>query len=82
VNVAILARAHLDHTPQILEHSTSPPSHSLTVQVESSIEILDAILYNYTEARVIVIAHSVGAWISLQVGNLFPTDLVPLGLTQ
>jgi hypothetical protein len=70
-NVAILARAHLGHAPQILEHSRRPPSHGLTVQIESSIEILDSILYNYTKTRVVVIGHSVGAWISLQVGNLF-----------
>ena len=77
-NVAILARAHLDHAPQILEHSRRPPSHGLTIQIESSIEILDSILYNYTEkTRIIVIGHSVGAWIALQVGNLSPTDLVP-----
>ena len=79
-NVAILARAHLDHAPQILEHSRRPPSHALTIQVESSIEILDSILYNYSKTRIVVIGHSVGAWISLQVGNLSPSDLV--GLTQ
>jgi hypothetical protein len=81
-NVAILARAHLDHAPQILEHSRHPPSHGLTIQIESLIEILDSILYNYTKTRIVVIGHSVGAWISLQVGDLSPTDLVPLGLTQ
>lgn len=82
-NVAILARAHLDHAPQILEHSRRPPSDGLTIQIESSIEILDSILYSYTEkTRIIVIGHSVGAWIALQVGKLSPTDLVPLGLTQ
>jgi hypothetical protein len=82
-NVAILARAHLDHAPQILEHSGCPPSHGLTIQIESSIEILDSIIYNYTEkTRIVVIGHSVGAWISLQVRNLSLTNLVPLGLTQ
>ena len=81
-NVAILARAHLDHAPQIREHSRLPPSHGLTIQIESSIEILDSILYNYAKTRIVVIGHSVGAWISLQVGNLSPSDLVPLGLTQ
>ena len=81
-NVAILARAHLDHAPQILEHSRRPPSHGLTIQIESSIEILDSILYTYTKTRIVIIGHSVGAWISLQVGNLSPTELVPLGLTQ
>jgi hypothetical protein len=41
------------------------------VQIESSIEILDSILYNYTEkTRIVIIGHSVGAWISVQVGNL------------
>ena len=74
-NVAILARAHLDHAPQILEHSRRPPSHSLTIQIESSIEILDSILHNYTKTRIVVIGHSVGAWISLKVRtNLSPTD--------
>jgi Lipid-droplet associated hydrolase len=77
-NVAILARAHLDHAPQILEHSRRPPSDGLTIQIESCIEILDSILY-YTKTRIVVIGHSVGAWISLQVGNISPTDLVPLG---
>jgi len=38
-NIAILAHAHLDHAPHILGNSRSyPPSHSLTVQIESSIE--------------------------------------------
>ena len=73
-NVAILARAHLDHAPQILEHLRRPPSHGLTIQIESSIEILDSILYNYTKTRIVVIGHSVGAWISLQVSNFYPTD--------
>jgi len=66
-NVAILARAHLDHSPQILEHSRLPPSHGLTIQIESSIEILDSILCNYAKTRIVVIGHSVGAWISLQL---------------
>ena len=81
-NIAIPAHAHLGHAPHILGNSISyPPSHSLTVQIESSIEILDSILYNYAEKTgIVVIGHSVGAWISLQVGNLSSTsDLVPLG---
>lgn len=82
-NIAILAHAHLDHAPQVLNigHSRYPPSLSLAVQIETSLEVLDSILCNYTEkTRIVVIGHSVGAWISVQVGNLQP-DLVPLRLT-
>ena len=78
-NVAILARAHLDHAPQIFEHSRRPSSDGLTIQIECSIEILDSILYNYAKTRIVVVGHSVGAWISLQVGKI---SLVSLGLTQ
>jgi len=63
-NGAILARAHLDHAPQkkvqILERLRRPPSHGLTIQIESAIEIFDSFLYNYTEKTIIVTALRLG----------------------
>lgn len=85
-NVAILARAHLDHAPQILEHSRCPPSHGLSIQIESSIEILDSILYNYATKKrrreLLSLVTALGLGYLCKVVTVSPTDLIPLGLTQ
>lgn len=65
---AIFAQAHLGHAPK---HTVAPPlaSTPLTAQVESAIEMFDALREAYSEARIVVMGHSIGAWISLEVSH-------------
>ncbi|KAF8078790.1 hypothetical protein FPV67DRAFT_1466481 [Lyophyllum atratum] len=65
--LAIFARSHIGHTPGI-EPSNSSSTYGLTAQVESSIEAFDAIQSAFgVDTKIIVVGHSVGAWLSLQV---------------
>lgn len=74
-NLAILAQAHIDHTPGIY-HDTLPHSrHSLYAQVQSAIELFDTTVAEFSPARVMLIGHSVGSWVALQVLKQRP-DLV------
>jgi surfactin synthase thioesterase subunit len=68
-NLAIIAKAHVDHYPGKTEGVTRyRPEESLTVQVQASLELLETMINFYEKKpRIIVIGHSVGAWISLQV---------------
>ena len=61
----ILAHAFVGHTPAVdmSKHDTS--AISLAAQVEHVLELVDAVRAHYD--RVVVIGHSVGAWITLQV---------------
>lgn len=66
-NVAILAHAMTGHT-SILHHPKPQAYHGLTEQIQSHIEALDAIKTHFgKETKVILIGHSIGAWIALQV---------------
>ncbi|TFK36880.1 hypothetical protein BDQ12DRAFT_713826 [Crucibulum laeve] len=70
--LAILAHAHINHTPGIQEGPIT--SWSLTSQVQSAIEALEAIkLTCGPSSKVVVIGHSVGGWISLQVLKARPS---------
>lgn len=65
--LAILAHAHLDHTPLPSPHLNAA-DHSLTAQVQSAIEAFDALRSEFgSYTRVIMVGHSVGSWISTQV---------------
>ncbi|KXN85673.1 hypothetical protein AN958_10856 [Leucoagaricus sp. SymC.cos] len=65
-NLAVLAQAHIDHTPGIYKHTSPHSRHSLSAQVQNAIQLFDAALAEFSPARVMLIGHSVGAWVSLQ----------------
>ncbi|PPQ64493.1 hypothetical protein CVT26_002032 [Gymnopilus dilepis] len=68
-DLAILARGHLDHYFGIKNEKTRYLDEmSLNVQVQSSIEVLDAIVAAYSRnTKIILIGHSVGSWIVTQI---------------
>ncbi|KAF9015551.1 hypothetical protein BDQ17DRAFT_1229560 [Cyathus striatus] len=69
--LAILAHSHIYHTPGVMREPEARMHnrHSgLTYQVQSAIEAFDALKTNLpNQTKIVVIGHSVGAWISLQV---------------
>ncbi|KAF5384827.1 hypothetical protein D9615_001371 [Tricholomella constricta] len=70
--LAIFAYSHIGHTPGIESPNILPTSrYGLVAQVEGSIEAFDAVRTAYkAETRILVVGHSVGAWLSLQVARL------------
>ncbi|KAF9447797.1 alpha/beta-hydrolase [Macrolepiota fuliginosa MF-IS2] len=66
-NLAIIAQTHIDHTPGVYKDTNPHSRHSLTSQVHSAIEAFDATVAEFRTSKVVVIGHSVGAWITLQV---------------
>lgn len=65
--LAILAHAHLNHTPLPSSHLNAA-DHSLTAQVQSAIEAFDALRSEFgNNTKLILVGHSVGSWISTQV---------------
>jgi len=72
-NATVIAHGLLGHVPAIdnsrLGHSSED---SLRVQVTGTIEILRSIKDYYgSDTKVILISHSIGTWISLQVCGFF-----------
>jgi pimeloyl-ACP methyl ester carboxylesterase len=66
---AIVAQAHLDHFPGIRNAGSAryTAGESLAVQVQSAIELLDAVIaWSPRKIRVVLVGHSVGSWISLK----------------
>lgn len=74
-NLAILAHAHIDHTPGVYNDTTPHSRHSLDSQVQSAIEAFDALASEFAPARVMIIGHSVGSWVALQVSFRCPVRL-------
>jgi pimeloyl-ACP methyl ester carboxylesterase len=68
-NVAILAHSHLGHTPATINEAIFCNPHMITLesQVKSAIEAFDAIQYSLRPKRVVLISHSIGGWIAMQV---------------
>jgi len=66
-NLAIVGRGHLGHCPQIQATPKHQPEESLKIQIQTSLEVLDAISTFYANTRIVVVGHSVGAWLALQV---------------
>ncbi|KAK1228664.1 hypothetical protein PQX77_008317 [Marasmius sp. AFHP31] len=62
--LVILAHAHINHTPGIVSPAAE---HSVTIQVQAAIEALDSLKKHYDSIPIIIIGHSVGAYITLQV---------------
>jgi len=80
--ISIIAKAHLGHSPALFDagnlNRLGRTPMGLTSQVESAVELFDAASSHYSlsehingdikrKAKVILIGHSVGAWIALQV---------------
>ncbi|KAF8498005.1 hypothetical protein JB92DRAFT_2817469 [Gautieria morchelliformis] len=61
--LAILAHAHLGHTPHVKVLKTM----SLLHQVEAVLETFDEIRACWPDIKVIIVGHSVGSWIATQV---------------
>lgn len=61
--LAILAHGMLGHAPQL----PTPKFTGLLHQVESLIQVLTKIRKEWAKIRVVVICHSVGAWVATQV---------------
>ncbi|PFH54827.1 hypothetical protein AMATHDRAFT_134848 [Amanita thiersii Skay4041] len=66
---SIFAHSHIGHSPQLdQQHSSQYTNYSLTTQVESALQAFDAITsFLEQPAKIVIIGHSVGAWIALQV---------------
>ena len=65
---AILAHGLLGHTPGL-----STPSHllGLRAQIDAILEIMDALLSSFgSELKIILVGHSVGSWLCLQVDSI------------
>ncbi|KIJ46409.1 hypothetical protein M422DRAFT_29264 [Sphaerobolus stellatus SS14] len=61
--LAILAHAHLGHSPHLMEPETTKLQH----QVEACVEVVDEIMATWPDVKIVLIGHSVGSWISSQV---------------
>jgi len=66
-NLAIVGHGHLGHCPQIQDNPKHHPEESLKIQIQTSLEVLDAISTFYVKTRIVIVGHSVGAWLALQV---------------
>lgn len=67
-DLAIVAKAQIGHTPGYEAPSRDfDASCSLEAQIESALELVDAVGSTYPEAQVVLAGHSVGAYICLQV---------------
>jgi len=68
-NIAILAHSHLAHTPKCIDQSvfTNPGSVGLSAQLKSTIEALDAVKQTLQPKNIVLVGHSLGGWLCLQV---------------
>jgi triacylglycerol esterase/lipase EstA (alpha/beta hydrolase family) len=65
--LAILALGHIGHSP-VISAPQSTDSCGLASQVESVARVLNALKLEYGgTAKVALVGHSIGAWMSLQV---------------
>jgi hypothetical protein len=66
--LAIFAHAHLGHTPGLHVHASKLSTHVLSQQVSAALEAFDALRSHFgQQVNVILVGHSVGTWICLQV---------------
>ena len=68
-NIAILAHSHLAHSPKSIDQSvfTNPSSVGLPAQLKSAIEAFDAVKQTLQPRNIVLIGHSLGGWLCLQV---------------
>ena len=71
-SLGILAHSHLAHTPGVNDQPafTNPSSVGLSAQLKSAIEALDAVKQTLRPKHIVLIGHSMGGWLCLQVGPL------------
>jgi len=76
-NIAILAHAHLAHTPKSIDQSvfTNPSSVGLPAQLKSAIEALDAVKQTLQPKNIVLVGHSLGGWLCLQVLKARPEEV-------
>ncbi|KIO16543.1 hypothetical protein M407DRAFT_56610, partial [Tulasnella calospora MUT 4182] len=61
--LGILAKAHLGHTPGYCK-AASEEHYGLTSQVDSALETVRSLKETYPQAKVVLVGHSIGGWIS------------------
>lgn len=68
-SLGILAHSHLAHTPGVIDQSvfTNPGSVGLPTQLKSAIEALDAVEQTLRPKHIVLVGHSLGGWLCLQV---------------
>jgi pimeloyl-ACP methyl ester carboxylesterase len=67
-SLTILAHAHAGHTPGIGDGDMDALRYDLTTQIQNVIDAFDAIKLTFgTNIKVILLGHSVGSWLALQV---------------
>jgi len=68
-NLAILAHSLLGHVPKVIDQSvfTNPSSVGLPAQLKSAIEALDAVKQTLQPKNIVLVGHSLGGWLCLQV---------------
>lgn len=64
-SLSILAHGLVGHTPGINTSNQHASATSLHAQVEHIVELIDAVKSQFD--RIVLIGHSVGTWIALQV---------------
>lgn len=74
--LAIFGHSHLGHTPGIETegafYQSAPTCYGLSAQVEAALQAFDAIKSTFGhDTRVVLVGHSVGAWLALQVSVAF-----------
>jgi hypothetical protein len=74
--LAILAQAHVGHTPGVDDPSERNAGHyCLTTQIQNAVEAFDAVKSTFgANTKILVLGHSIGSWIALQVrilANIF-----------
>lgn len=67
--MAILAHAHVGHTPGIEgTGGYDARRYDLTTQIQSAVEALDAVKAAFgPNTKVVILGHSIGSWFTLQV---------------
>lgn len=68
-SIAILAHAHLGHTPGLTP--PGPGRSSLPAQVDAAVDALDILATNFgNRTKYVVIGHSVGSWMTVQARSV------------
>jgi hypothetical protein len=70
--LAILAHAHVGHTPGVGDQDERDAQrYDLKIQIQNAVEAVDALKSTFgANAKVLVVAHSIGSWFALQVSIL------------
>lgn len=68
-SLGILAHSHLGHAPGVIDQPVfiHPDSVGLPTQLKSAIEALDAVKQTLRPKHIVLVGHSLGGWLCLQV---------------